>query len=200
VSARSGQGTRKPLVKRTPIPSMSAKRAARLKQEGRWQPGTTFAGAAPKARTPSELPARLGLGVRAEAGAREAVKSAPKKRRDTIPRAVRALVSKRDPWCQVSGLTTRLEVHHRRPKQMGGDPRPHADCPCNLIRLTRSQHQWVHRNRREAEAMGLLLPAETKLPGSVSVMRGSADGGVTSYPTCSGEWASECPYEASEAA
>lgn len=109
-------------------------------------------------------------------------------RRDTIPRKVRLLVNARDPWCQMTGSPSGLEMHHRRPKQMGGDPRPHTDCACNLIRLTRKQHRWVHRHRDEAEAMGLLLPAETVLPGSVSVMRASEDGGITSYAHCDGTW------------
>ena len=116
-------------------------------------------------------------------------------RKDTIPRKVRKLVNDRDPWCLMSGSPSGLEMHHRRPKQMGGDPRPHADCCCNLVRLSAEQHKWVHRNRSEAEAMGLLLPAETVLPGSVSVMRASEDGRVASYPSCEGQWLSEPPCE-----
>ncbi len=125
------------------------------------------------------------------ADASRPVKHRGQHRKDTIPRKVRQLVNLRDPWCQMSGSASGLEMHHRRPKQMGGDPRSHADCPCNLIRLTSERHEWVHKNRREAEAMGLLLPAETVLPGSVGVMRASEDGGVTSWPSCAGQWLSE---------
>lgn len=127
--------------------------------------------------------------------------AAGKARKDTIPPKVRRLVNKRDRWCQMCGATSWLEQHHRRPKQMGGDPRPHADCPCCLVRVCRECHRWIHRSRREAEARGLLMAAEVTEPGRVSVMRGSEDGGgAAMFPTCSGEWVSECPYEAGEAA
>jgi hypothetical protein len=145
----------------------------------------------PLARSP--FTARTGRSLSGQSRERPEPKHA--KRRDTIPARVRKLVNARDPWCQVSGSPDLLEIHHRRPKQMGGDPRPHADCPCNLIRLTRETHRWVHRNRREAEAMGLLLPAETVLPGSVSVMRGSEDGGgAAMFASCDGQWLAECPW------
>lgn len=112
-------------------------------------------------------------------------------RKDTIPRKIRALVNARDPWCVMCGSTSGLEQHHRRPKQMGGDPRACADCCCNIVRACAEHHRWIHANRREAEAMGLLLPAETVLPGSVGVMRASEDGGVTSWPDCQGNWHAE---------
>ena len=117
--------------------------------------------------------------------------------RDTIPPKVRLLVAARDPWCVRSGSPSGLHIHHRRLKQAGGDPRSHTDCPCNLVRLTTEQHLWVHAHRAEAEAEGLILPAETLFPGSVSVMVRSADGGASLWPSCSGAWLSEAPEDVS---
>jgi hypothetical protein len=117
-------------------------------------------------------------------------KSAP---RDTIPPKVRKQVTARDPWCRRCGDPGHLHCHHRRPKQAGGDPRAHADCCCNLCRLCPACHVWVHAHRGEAETEGYLLPAETLLPGSVSVMVRSADGGASLWPSCSGVWLSEAP-------
>jgi hypothetical protein len=114
-------------------------------------------------------------------------------RADTIPPKVRQLVNARDPWSILSGTPYGLEIHHRRLKGSGGDPRPHTDCPCNLIRLTRDEHAWVHAHRAEAEAEGFILPAETVFPGSVSVLFRSADGGASLWPSCDGTWLSEAP-------
>jgi hypothetical protein len=119
----------------------------------------------------------------------------PKSRRDTIPPKVRRAVNQRDEWCQMCGSPSLLEQHHRRLKQAGGDPRPHTDCPCNLVRLCRRHHRWAHRHRIEAEAIGVRVPAETAEPGRVSVMRGTEDGGgATMWPTCDGQWAAESPW------
>jgi len=112
-------------------------------------------------------------------------------RKDTIPPKVRRLVSARDPWCLRCGSPRDLEQHHRRLKQAGGDPRPHTDCCCNLIRLCTGCHAWVHGHRAGAEASGWRLPAETVLPASDGVMRNSDDGGVTSWPSCGGKWLDE---------
>ena len=63
------------------------------------------------------------------------------------------------------------------------------------MRLTTEQHLWVHAHRAEAEAEGLILPAETLFPGLVSVMVRSADGGASLWPSCSGAWLSEAPED-----
>ena len=162
MSARSGQGTRKPQLNRTPIAQMSAKRAARLKQEGRWQPGSTFAKAAPKPRTPSELPVRLGLGVQAEAGAREAGKSAPKRRKPLPYRSKKTAaryVTRRQivaemfadpevcevPWCTEMAA----DPHEPLTRARGGDILDRANirkvCHGHNVMFSADEQPWMYR-------------------------------------------------------
>ena len=116
----------------------------------------------------------------------------PRARQDTIPPKARALVTARDPWCVRCGTPGALHVHHRRLKGQGGDPRAHTDCPCNLARLCHRCHGEVHGpDRREAEAAGYIVPGETVLPGSVSVLVATADGGLEKYASCDGRWLDE---------
>jgi len=160
-----------PLARRTPL-----ERRQWLRAEG-WLP---------RQSAPGELSATSQTARRQPAGWQ---------RKDTMPLKVRRLVSARDPWCLRCGSPRDLEQHHRRLKQAGGDPRPHTDCCCNLIRLCTGCHAWVHGHRAGAEAHGWRLPAETITPGSDGVMRNSDDGGVTSWPSCGGKWLDEAPAD-----
>jgi hypothetical protein len=151
-----------------------------MKQRSRPMPRSPF-------RSPLPVP---GKAVRLHASA--PVKAAAVARRDTIPPKARALVNERDPWCVRCGQPTGLHVHHRRLKGQGGDSRAHADDCCNLIRLCSDCHYAVHNDdRRRAEAEGYIVPAETLLPGSVSVLVATADGGLEKYPSCDGRWLDE---------
>ncbi len=117
-----------------------------------------------------------------------------------IPRKVCRQVDKRDTWngtrccvkagCGKPGL---LHRHHRRIKGAGGDPRAHTDCACNIVTLCGEHHEWAHRNRREAEAEGLIISAEVTEPGLHPVMVGTENSGVTAWPTCDGRWITEAP-------
>ena len=114
------------------------------------------------------------------------------RRTDTIPPKVRGSVNHRDKWCGRCGSADHLHNHHRRLKGQGGDQRPHTDCACNLIRLCSACHYAVHNDdRRAAEAAGYIVPAETVLPGSVSVLVATADGGLEKYASCDGRWLDE---------
>jgi len=113
-------------------------------------------------------------------------------RKDTIPPKVRRMVNARDPWCVHCGSPRSLHQHHRRLKGDGGDSRSHTDCACNLVRLCAACHIWVHgKDRPEAEAEGLIIPAEILFPGSVSVLVHTADGGLERFAACDGQWADE---------
>jgi hypothetical protein len=52
-------------------------------------------------------------------------------------------------------------LHHRRPRRAGGDRRPEANSPANLVVLcgsgTTGCHGWVESNRAEALSAGWLL-------------------------------------------
>ena len=122
-----------------------------------------------------------------------AQRSAPA--RDTIPRKVRRLVAERDmSLCVYTGKPAE-HIHHRRLKQMGGSSDEHASCPCNLVSLTWTAHEFVHRNRFIALAEGLIVPRATPLPGLLPVLvHGYEDGSrARAWPTCTGEWQTHEP-------
>lgn len=50
-----------------------------------------------------------------------------------------------------------LDVHHRKPKQMGGAGTATEFGLANLVSLCRDCHSWVHANPSEAMLTGLLL-------------------------------------------
>jgi hypothetical protein len=129
--------------------------------------------------------------------------SKPAAHRDTIPPKVRRIMDIRDSVDGVrlsvlSGMAGSLHRHHRRLKQMGGDTRPHTDCPCNLVTLEEGEHFWCHTiGRVFADAEGFIVSSSVLFPGSVPVLvHGVGDaGGVLAWPTCSGEWSDVAPGE-----
>lgn len=50
-----------------------------------------------------------------------------------------------------------LQVHHRKPRRMGGRSDPAINAPANLVSLCLEDHQLTESCRREALDMGLLL-------------------------------------------
>jgi hypothetical protein len=139
-------------------------------------------------------------GISPEAGS--GIKSAATKKSratsrsgESFPPAVAALLAARDPWCVHCGSPHDLHNHHRRIKGSGGDPRPHTGCACVGVRICRSCHEFVHSGdgRREAEAEGLIIPRSTTEPWTKGVLVHTPDGGMTKYPSCSGEWLDEVP-------
>lgn len=115
---------------------------------------------------------------------------------ETFPPAVAALIAARDPWCVLCGSPRGLHLHHRRIRGIGGDPRPHADCACNGVRICARDHARIHdtgEGRVLAEAEGLIIPRVTALPGSLSVLVHLEDdrGGMEKWPSCDGRWLDE---------
>lgn len=89
-------------------------------------------------------------------------------------------------------VTYSAQIHHRRIKGMGGDPREHTDCPCNLIVLCPGCHEWAHvLDRPAAEAQGFIIPSVTTTPGLEPVLRYGRD--RAAWPTCDGRWVHEAP-------
>lgn len=113
--------------------------------------------------------------------------------RDSQPDGIRRCLH-----CGASGVA--LHRHHRRPKGMGGDPRPHTNCPCNAATLCWPCHSWAHAHPRDAEAEGLILPQESAEPGMHPVLVHGGGGGVRAWPACDGRWVPEAPAGRGEAA
>lgn len=94
--------------------------------------------------------------------------SKPARRKDTGPdRSTRDLVFERDGGCVVCGCGPYgLQVHHRKPRRMGGRSTPAINAPSNLISLCVQDHGWVESRRAEAMELGLLV-AEHDDPADV---------------------------------
>jgi hypothetical protein len=115
---------------------------------------------------------------------------------DTIPAKVRQQVSLRDPWCVHCGRTYGLHCHHRRLKGSGGDPRPHTDCSCNIVRLCWRDHALIHDTadgRRLAEAEGLIISGAVTEPWTEPVLVQTQDSEFAAFPTCDGRWSKGPP-------
>ena len=61
------------------------------------------------------------------------------------------------------------DLHHRRPRRMGGDPRPDTNSPANLLAILRATHLDVERRRADALAHGWLLHSGDD-PAAVAVL------------------------------
>lgn len=84
--------------------------------------------------------------------------------------AVKRLIIDRDNGlcCRCDRLGT--DIHHRRPRGMGGTRRPDTDQPPNGVLLCRTCHVWVEANRADATAEGWLVGQSTD-PATVPVWR-----------------------------
>jgi 5-methylcytosine-specific restriction enzyme A len=101
-------------------------------------------------------------------------------RRTGPDRTTRELVLERDSGCVLCGKGPYgLQVHHRKPRRMGGSGDPAINAPSNLVSLCAEDHAWVESSREEALDMGLLLhdhddprevPVVHKLYGSVFLL------------------------------
>lgn len=83
----------------------------------------------------------------------------PKRQRDTGPdRATRDLVLDRDLGCVVCGKGPYgLQVHHRKPRRMGGRTGSAINSPANLVAICPDDHAWAESNREAALDLGLLV-------------------------------------------
>jgi 5-methylcytosine-specific restriction protein A len=51
------------------------------------------------------------------------------------------------------------QVHHRRPRRMGGSRDPITNTPANLMFLCLDCHEWIERNREESIRRGWIVPS-----------------------------------------
>ena len=105
------------------------------------------------------------------------------------------LIDARDPWCIHCGSPRNLQRHHRRIRGHGGDSRPHTHCACDGVRLCILCHvPWAHRERREAEAEGVVIPRSELEPWRRPLMiHTAADSGFMAWPTCDGRYVTDMP-------
>lgn len=62
------------------------------------------------------------------------------------------------------------DIHHRRPRSMGGTRRPEIHAPESLVVLCRDCHVWVESNRAQASEHGwLVLHRDPRDPAEVPV-------------------------------
>lgn len=69
-----------------------------------------------------------------------------------------ATVKKRDRYRCFRCLKIAHDVHHRRPRQMGGTSHAWINQPANLICLCRPCHRWAEEHYAEAVAQGYRIP------------------------------------------
>ncbi len=65
------------------------------------------------------------------------------------------------------------DIHHRRPRGMGGSGNPDTNRPANGVLLCRPCHSWVEANRADATEQGWLVPQRAD-PALVPVWRGGS--------------------------
>lgn len=87
---------------------------------------------------------------------------------------------------------TAVQIHHRKPRKLGGTRRTEINNLSNLVALCLDCHQWVESYRATARATGWLVP-EWADPASVPLidLGGTTrqlddDGGVTLLPIPAG--------------
>lgn len=78
-----------------------------------------------------------------------------------IPRSSRRAVAQRSQEvcerCSRPLFGIIADIHHRRPRGMGGTSNPAIHEPANLLALCRSCHRWVEEHRTEALEQGWLI-------------------------------------------
>lgn len=105
-------------------------------------------------------------------------KSAPKgKRASTGPArdVVDAVLERGAHSCEIcsAGLGpvrgVDYQIHHRRPRAMGGTDRPETNWPSNLLLLCPADHEAIESRRAEATEAGWLVP-QTSDPAQIPVL------------------------------
>lgn len=99
----------------------------------------------------------------------------------TISKAVQQIVEARSGGvCEVAAIGCTGEatqMHHRRPKGMGGDKRPATNAPGNLLHVCYACHRMIEDNRLDAALHGWLLHSEQSPADEICTYR-SFDGTI----------------------
>ncbi len=120
--------------------------------------------------------------------------TSPSRPRNTGPTAkVRALVYERDGGCVICGGTHHLQLHHRRPRALGGSRDRGTNLPSNLIALCPADHRWVETDplvMRKAYGIGGWKVKQGADPALVRVLHHRFGSG---FLTEAGGWSYEPP-------
>jgi 5-methylcytosine-specific restriction enzyme A len=112
-------------------------------------------------------------------------------RRNTGPTAaVAELVLRRDDWSCVRCGKAELQLHHRRPRGLGGTNRDDTNQPQNLLTLCLACHRWVESRRADAITNGWLV-GQLDDPATVACLVDHESRYV--YLTDSGEYSDDPP-------
>lgn len=85
---------------------------------------------------------------------------------------VRAVVEGRSGgMCEVCGEGRVTEIHHRRPRGMGGSSSGDTNKPSNALALCNACHRMIESNRAVAMLLGWLMPQRTRNGASPSGRR-----------------------------
>jgi 5-methylcytosine-specific restriction enzyme A len=75
-----------------------------------------------------------------------------------FPQRVRDLIRERAQGvCEYCGVERGTEIHHRRPRGMGGTAQESSNTASNGLLLCSECHRWAESKRTEALLMGVLL-------------------------------------------
>lgn len=76
-----------------------------------------------------------------------------------FPNDIKELVASRAGWaCEICGKPViNPQIHHRRPRGMGGTRRKDSASPANALFLDMECHTWVEMNRYTSLTQGFLI-------------------------------------------
>jgi hypothetical protein len=75
-----------------------------------------------------------------------------------FPKVVRDIVTRRaGDHCERCGVDRPEQLHHRRPRGMGGSSRDDTNTAANCLALCVGCHQHIESNRKEALSLGWLV-------------------------------------------
>ncbi len=94
-----------------------------------------------------------------------------------IPDRVRRLVAERSQGlCEICGRRPAQQLHHRRPRKMGGSRRESTNTPANLLAIDALCHADIESSRLHAESFGWLIPDAVADPARMPVLLATAHG------------------------
>ena len=85
--------------------------------------------------------------------------------------AARLVLGRSRGICERCAERNATDIHHRRPRGMGGTRHPEIHSPANLLHLCADCHRWVESNSRAAYEFGWKVPHNTLDPVEVPVKR-----------------------------
>jgi len=85
---------------------------------------------------------------------------------------VEVITIRSDGWCEICDSERATEIHHRRPRGMGGTQRDASSRASNGLHCCRTCHRFIESYRNVAIAMGWLVSSLSDPAGRSVVYRG----------------------------